>query len=179
MKKTLALILAIVMMAALAVPAFAEPTPEVAGVTTQEANNSTGNNCKITYGVGQTYTISLPTAINFAVDTDLTAPNTQSCEISVSKLVISGSKPAKQQTLRCAHVHRRNCPADQAFPLHRQSVRRGMVPHRRDDRADQDRSSKYRLHPALCVPAQPCGGQRRYQAAESRVSPSQYRRRRL
>ena len=92
MKKTLALILAIVMMAAFAVPAFAEPTPEVAGVTTQEANNSTGNDCKVTYGVGQTYTISLPTAINFAVDNDLAAPNTQTCVISVSKLVINGSK---------------------------------------------------------------------------------------
>lgn len=92
MKKTLALILAIVMMAALAVPAFAETTPPNAGVTTQEANNSTGNDCKVTYGVAQTYTISLPTAINFAVDTDLSAPNTQTCVISVSKLVISGGK---------------------------------------------------------------------------------------
>lgn len=92
MKKTLALILAIVMMAALAVPAFAAPTPEVAGVTSEEAVTSTGNDCKVTYGVAQTYTISLPTAINFAVDTDLTAPNTQTCVISVSKLVISGGK---------------------------------------------------------------------------------------
>ena len=86
MKKTLALILAIVMMAALAVPAFAE-TPVDEGVLSSETLVGEGTKgCTVTYGVAQSYTVSLPTAINFAY-----AENEQTATLIVNNFVINGS----------------------------------------------------------------------------------------
>ena len=87
MKKTLALILAIVMMAALAVPAFAETTPTQAGVLSTDTLVGAGTKgCTVTYGVAQSYTVSLPTAINFAY-----AENEQTATLIVNDFVINGS----------------------------------------------------------------------------------------
>ena len=86
MKKTLALILAIVMMAALAVPAFAEIS-ETEGVLASDTLKAPGDSeCTVTYGVRESYTVSLPTAINFAYE-----ENEQEATVSVSNFVINGS----------------------------------------------------------------------------------------
>ena len=89
MKKTLALILAIVMMAALAVPAFAE-IDEEPGVSSSTVKAEGSNNCDVTYGVKESYTVSLPTAVNFAYGI---AGNVQSqtATVSVTDFVINGS----------------------------------------------------------------------------------------
>ncbi len=60
MKKTIALILAIVMMAAMAVPAFA-----AASVETQTVSAAGSQEATVTYGVTETYKVTLPSAINF------------------------------------------------------------------------------------------------------------------
>ncbi len=65
------------------------------------------------------------------------------------------------------------------FRIPRQSDRRGLVPHRRDAGADPQRSGKYRLHPALRLPAQPHRGQGRDQRAAPALSQCQHHRRGL
>lgn len=91
MKKTLALILAIVMMAALAVPAFAETTPAQAGVLSSDTLVGEGTKgCTVTYGVSQTYTVSLPTAVNFAYGIAGQVQD-QTANVSVDNFVINGS----------------------------------------------------------------------------------------
>ena len=92
MKKTLALILAIVMMAALAVPAFAaETTPTQAGVLSSDTLVGEGTKgCTVTYGVSQTYTVSLPTAVNFAYGI-AGSVQSQTANVTVSNFVINGS----------------------------------------------------------------------------------------
>lgn len=91
MKKTLALILAIVMMAALAVPAFAETTPAQAGVLSSDTLVGEGTKgCTVTYGVAQSYTVSLPTAINFAYGI-AGSVQSQTANVTVSNFVINGS----------------------------------------------------------------------------------------
>ena len=84
MKKTLALILAIVMMAALAVPAFAVDEP--ATIEYQEVAGTDDYGCTVSYGVRQSYTVSLPTVINFSYGTD-----DQVADLSVSNFIINGS----------------------------------------------------------------------------------------
>lgn len=91
MKKTLALILAIVMMAALAVPAFAaETTPEQAGVSSETIVAAGDRTCDVTYGVRESYTVSLPTAVNFAYAAAGSVPN-QTANVTVTNFVINGS----------------------------------------------------------------------------------------
>lgn len=72
MKKILALVLAIIMMAAIAVPAFAEDPVRADRTQTEtyvgDADNAEtmSPDVKVTYGVLQTYTISIPADVNLA-----------------------------------------------------------------------------------------------------------------
>ena len=62
MKKILALVLAIIMMAAIAVPAFAAATTQ----QVVDANNASNTeDVKVTYGVTQSYIVVIPIDVNF------------------------------------------------------------------------------------------------------------------
>lgn len=63
MKKIIALVVAIVMMAAMAVPAFA--AEKVEGDNALKAEHQLGTGTTITYGMSQKYEITIPQGINF------------------------------------------------------------------------------------------------------------------
>ena len=81
MKKIIALVVALVMMAAMAVPAFA------AEFTDDVVNNAGGTT--ITYGATQAYTVTVPANFTLAANTDTTAT------LSVSNYMISATKVLK------------------------------------------------------------------------------------
>ena len=84
MKKFLALALAIVMMAAIAVPAFAAPTRLDQGLTPDETKSATAT---VTYGVNKTYTVTVPDAVAFPA-----AGNAITADVSAEAVVIPGSQ---------------------------------------------------------------------------------------
>ena len=83
MKKILALALAIVMMAAIAVPAFAAPTSLDQGDNPNEDKSATTT---VTYGVNKTYTVTVPDAVAFGTSKATTA------EVSAADVVIPGNE---------------------------------------------------------------------------------------
>lgn len=85
MKKTLALILAIVMMAAISIPAFAEDVV-LKQDTTDETGVITSSEAEVTYGVSQTYTVTLPSAVDFGTTLAATAT------VSAADVVIAGNQ---------------------------------------------------------------------------------------
>jgi len=78
MKKFLALALAIIMMAAIAVPAFA--------ATIDETTNPQTATTTVTYGVSQSYVVTVPDAVDFAQG------NTKTATVSASEVVIPGNR---------------------------------------------------------------------------------------
>ena len=85
MKKFLALALAIVMMAAIAVPAFAAPTSLDQGANPDETKSATAT---VTYGVNKTYTVTVPDAVAFPTD----GTNAITADVSAEDVVIPGSQ---------------------------------------------------------------------------------------
>ena len=86
MKKILAIALAVLMLAALAVPAFAVDDVTIKQDSTLEGGAKvTGTVTPVTYGVKQTYTITLPSAIEFGYDTTATS------SITAKEVVITGN----------------------------------------------------------------------------------------
>ena len=86
MKKILAIALAVLMIAVLAVPAFAADVVIKQDTTDAEQNPVTSGKAEIKYGVDQTYTVTLPSEINFGTETAI------STTISASDVVIAGDK---------------------------------------------------------------------------------------
>ena len=80
MKKIIALVVAVLMMAAIAVPTFAAWDTEA---------NVKGNVTEVTFGVNEGYVISIPTAVDFG--TNLSTSTT----ITASKVVIAGGTTLK------------------------------------------------------------------------------------
>ena len=85
MKKFLALALAIVMMAAIAVPAFAAPTRIDQEDDPDETKSATAT---VTYGVNKTYTVTVPDAVAFPTD----GTNAITADVSAEDVVIPGSQ---------------------------------------------------------------------------------------
>ena len=84
MKKILAIALAVLMIAALTVPAFAEHVVKQDS-TLEGGEKVTGAVTPVTYGVKQTYTITLPSAIEFGYSTEATG------SITAKEVVITGN----------------------------------------------------------------------------------------
>ena len=62
----------------------------------------------------------------------------------------------RKQALHSARAYPPAGRVREALRIHRQPVRRGMVPDRRDDRADPQRHEQHCLHTAVRLPAEPC-----------------------
>lgn len=80
MKKIIALVVALVMMAAIAVPAFAAET-------TLTGNSATAGGTKLIYGTSQSYTVTIPPQIELAAGT-----NSEAQTVSISNYKLATNK---------------------------------------------------------------------------------------